>query len=193
MDVLTYYDPALTGGKVTVTVNGEPATVLFFGTGQINIVMPGDLVPGASVTVQISVGGSILLSSTFTVAAVDPALFTDNAEGTGQGAILNQDYTLNSPSMPAAAGSFIIVYGTGFGTVSSPGSDGLSRVVSGVTASVGGMPADVTYAGLVPGETPGLQQINIHLPNNVQTGSAVPIQLSDGSGSTQPGVTVAIH
>ena len=61
-----------------------------------------------------------------------------------------------------------------------------------VSASVGGVSAEVTYAGLVPGSTPGLQQFNVLLPPNVPAGSAVSIQLSIDGVSTQTGTTVAI-
>ena len=192
-DILSYYDPALVGGPVTVSVNGEAATVLYSGTGQLNIVMPGDLVPGSTVTLRISRGNAVLLAAPFTVSAVDPALFTLNAQGTGQGAVLNLDYSVNSPAQPAKAGSYLVIYGTGFGAVSQPGQDGLSRLTAGVTATVGGKFAEVTYAGLVPGETPGLQQINVHLPDDAPTGSAIPVQLTIGGVSTQTGVTVAIQ
>lgn len=192
-DILTYYDPALMGGPVTVSVNGEPATVLYSGTGQLNVVMPGDLIPGSTVTVQISRGNAVLLSAPFTVAAVDPALFTLNTQGTGPGAVLNLDLSVNGPERPAKAGSFLVVYGTGFGAVGLPGVDGLSRLTAGVTATVGGKFAEVTYAGLVPGQTPGLQQINVHLPDDTPTGPAVPLQLTVGGVSTQAGVTVAIQ
>jgi uncharacterized protein (TIGR03437 family) len=192
-NILTYYDPALTGGPVTVSVNGEAATVLYSGAGQLNVVMPGDLVPGSTATLQISRGDSVLLAAPFTVSAVDPALFTLNAQGTGQGAVLNLDFSVNGPAQPAKAGSYLVVYGTGFGAVGQPGPDGLSRLISGVTATVGGKFAEVTYAGLVPGETPGLQQINVRLPADAPAGSAVPLQLTIGGVSTQAGVTVAIQ
>ncbi|HXE63721.1 MAG TPA: DVUA0089 family protein [Bryobacteraceae bacterium] len=192
-DILSYYDPALLGGPVTVSVNGEAATVLYSGTGQLNLVMPGDLVPGSTVTLQISRGNAVLLAAPFTVSAADPALFALNAQGTGQGAVLNDDYSVNGPARPAKAGSYLVIYGTGFGAVSQPGADGLSRLTSGVTATIGGKFAEVTYAGLVPGETPGLQQINVHLPDDAPTGSAVPIQLTIGGVTTQAGVTVAIQ
>jgi uncharacterized protein (TIGR03437 family) len=191
-DILSYYDPALTGGPVAATLNGEAVTVLYSGSGQINIVIPGDVIPGAAVTLQISRGAEVLLAAPFTVAAVDPALFTLNAQSAGQGAVLNLDYSVNGPAQPAKAGSYLLVYGTGFGAVTQPGADGLSRLASGVTATVGGKAADVTYAGLVPGETPGLQQINVHLPADAPPGSAIALQLTIAGVATQTGVTVAI-
>jgi uncharacterized protein (TIGR03437 family) len=53
--------------------------------------------------------------------------------------------------------------------------------------------AEVTYAGEAPGFTPGLQQINILIPEDAPVGPAVPIQLMVNGVSTQSGVTVAIQ
>jgi uncharacterized protein (TIGR03437 family) len=191
-DILSYYDPGLTGEKVTVTLNGQPLTVLYSGPGQINFLLPGDIPPGQLATLQISRGQFVLLSSAFNTVAADPALFTNNSQGTGQGAILNQDYSLNGPTLPAKRGAYIILYGTGFGAVLPPGADGLSLLAAGVTAKIGGVLADVTYAGLVPGETSGLQQINVHLPDDTPVGPTVPVQLTVGGVATQAGVTAAI-
>jgi uncharacterized protein (TIGR03437 family) len=42
---------------------------------------------------------------TLPVVPAEPGLFTADGTGKGQGAILNQDYSVNSASKPAAAGS----------------------------------------------------------------------------------------
>ena len=42
-----------------------------------------------------------------------PGLFTQNASGSGPGAILNQDNSLNGPGNRAAKGSIVQVYLTG--------------------------------------------------------------------------------
>ena len=85
-----------------------------------------------------------------------------------------------------------MVYGTGFGVANPPGQDGLSWLASAVSATIGGLPAEVTYAGLAPGYTAGLQQINIRIPDGCPTGAAVPIRLQIGGHSTQPGTTIAV-
>jgi uncharacterized protein (TIGR03437 family) len=85
-----------------------------------------------------------------------------------------------------------MVYGTGFGVANPPGQDGLSWLASAVSTTIGGLPAEVTYAGLAPGYTAGLQQINIRIPDGCPAGAAVPIRLQVGGHSTQPGTTIAV-
>jgi uncharacterized protein (TIGR03437 family) len=52
-------------------------------------------------------------SVTVPVAAAAPAIFALNSSGSGPGAILNQDYTVNSVSNPAGVGSVVQVFATG--------------------------------------------------------------------------------
>ena len=65
-----------------------------------------------------------------------------------------------------------------------------------VTATVGGIAANVTFAGLAPSYV-GLYQVNVQIPANAPSGVAVPIVITFSSAtttvSTQPGVTVAVQ
>lgn len=106
---------------------------------------------------------------TLTFAAAAPGLFTANSSGTGQAAVVNQDGTINTPS---PAGKIVSVYGTGFGLLGATGPDGLRRLVLPVTATVGGVPVTVTYAGEAPGYTTGLQQINLLIGPDVPKGGS---------------------
>jgi uncharacterized protein (TIGR03437 family) len=85
------------------------------------------------------------------------------------------------------------VYGTGFGIANTPGPDALSWMAAAVSATIGGVPAEVTFAGLAPGFTRGLQQINVRIPDGCPTGAAVPIRLQLGGHSTQLGTTIAVE
>jgi uncharacterized protein (TIGR03437 family) len=85
------------------------------------------------------------------------------------------------------------VYATGFGDLNPAGADGLRHLALPVTASIGGVAAQVVYAGEAPGYTFGLQQINILIPLDAPTGAAVPIQLTIDNVTTPSGVTIAIQ
>ena len=62
-----------------------------------------------------------------------------------------------------------------------------------MTATVGGIPAVVEYAGAAPGQVEGLMQINVQIPNGGQQGGYVPVVLQVGDASTTPGaVWVAV-
>ena len=115
----------------------------------------------------------------------------------GQGAILNQDYTTNSASNPATRGSIIVLYGTGFGILDSQPVDGkiVDRAIKtqlGVTASIAGIPAEVTYAGAAPGLVAGVVQVNIRIPEGLTPNLTAPVALTVGQTVT-PVVTVAIR
>ena len=128
-------------------------------------------------------------------------MFTTNSSGSGQGAIVNSDGTPNGPDHPATRGSYVSVYGTGDGQSLPAGTDGviiggpsdLRYTLLPVTASIGGISADVTYSGSAGGQVAGLFQANITIPLSVTPGSAVPITMMVGTRSTQAGVTIAIQ
>jgi len=189
---LTYYAPNLPARQLTIRINGLGAAILYSGSGQINFVVPQDVPVGATASLEILDGSTLLLSTALPVVVASPAIFTSSGQGTGQGAILNRDSSANGPANAAARGSIIQVYGTGFGAALPPDAGGLRRLALGVTATIGGVPAQVDYAGLVPNSTPGLQQFNVVVPPNAPTGNAISVQLTIEGIASQPGVTVAI-
>jgi uncharacterized protein (TIGR03437 family) len=80
-----------------------------------------------------------------------------NQQGTGQAAALNQDGTVNSVVSPAAAGTYIVLYGTGEGEITSSRpnraltvSVPLPSIVANVAVTIGGQNATVSYAGAAP-------------------------------------------
>jgi hypothetical protein len=91
--------------------------------------------------------------------------------GAGQAIAQNSDFTLNSPTNPAATGSFVTVYLAGLGALDNPVATGasapsapLSNALATVSATLGGTTAKVTFAGLTPGFV-GLAQVNVQIPN----------------------------
>ena len=176
--------------------NGVPAPITYAGLNQVNAIVPFGLDLSNPAQVEIRQG----LSSTKTsvpVAAASPAIFTLNATGGGPGAILNQDYSVNSPLNPAARSSVIQVYGTGFGALNPLPADGqlaqvLATTISAVTATINGVPAEVLYAGAAPGLIAGVVQINVRVPDGLGANSVAPISLRMGSFTTPAGVTVSV-
>jgi uncharacterized protein (TIGR03437 family) len=59
-----------------------------------------------------------------------------------------------------------------------------------MTASIGGVPATVSFSGLAPGYL-GLYQVNVQVPSNSPIGPAVPLIIGIG-GKTSNQVTVAV-
>ena len=79
------------------------------------------------------------------------------------------------------------------GAISPADGSGLKNLVAAVSATVGGVPADVDYAGSAPGMVAGIAQVNVRIPANAQSGSSIPIVISMEASSTQSGVTLAIQ
>jgi uncharacterized protein (TIGR03437 family) len=185
-------------GNSLVLFDGLPAPLIFAGPNQVSAIVPMGL--SASTTqVQVEYAGQISNTLTLPVAPATPGIFTAGGAGTGQAAALNVDYSLNSASNPAAAGSVMILYATGAGPLTPQGLDGtivtadnLPQPVLPLSVQVGGQPAAVLYSGGAPGEVQGVFQINIQLPPGV-TGAKVPVVLTVGSAASQPGVTLAIR
>jgi uncharacterized protein (TIGR03437 family) len=69
---------------------------------------------------------------------------------------------------------------------------GLYRVQGTVTATVGGQPAIVDFAGGAPSLITGAIQFNVTIPTGV-TGSNVPIVISIGGISSPAGTTIAVQ
>ena len=157
---------ASTLGGVTLFVNGVPAPLQFVSPDQINAQVPFEVTAGPAV-VELRLPGMPPAAIQFPVAPVAPGIF---ANGPNQAAVQNADGALNTQDNPAAAGSVITVYLTGQGAVKPPVATGapaptdpLARAAYPVTATIGGQPAAVTFAGLSPGSV-GLFQVNLRLP-----------------------------
>lgn len=196
---ITGFDPA-TGllptelGGVRVTIDGIEAPLIFVSADQLNLQAPYELAGRPSARIVVTNGDLASAGVTIPVTTASPGLFVI---GGTAGAILNQDSTLNTAANPAIGGGAVIVFGTGQGEVSNPvptGAPGRTDPLSGrngVTATVGGEPAQVLFAGLAPGFV-GLLQANLLLPDDVQTGDAVPVQIFVDGVPSQAGVTLAI-
>ena len=127
-----------------------------------------------------------------------PAIFTLNQSGAGPGAVLNQDYSVNSSSTPAPAGSVVMIFATGEGQTAPPGVDGLitsdtlRKPLGRVSVTIGGQPAEVLYAGSAPGLVAGVIQINARVPEGAGHGS-LPLVVMVGQASSQSAVIMALQ
>jgi uncharacterized protein (TIGR03437 family) len=195
-----------------VVVNDNVAAALFYvGAGQINLQVPSACPMGSPrVAVRTADTAELIAGTTVAVAVASPGFFTMSQNGTGQGAVLNQDGTLNSASNPAVKGSVIQLYGTGQGavspavadgapapssppatTVAVPTSDGNTCLNSqpSVCIAIGSTFGDIQFSGLAPGAV-GLWQLNVKIPTDALSG-AVPVRaVIDGAPSNI--VTVSI-
>ena len=186
-------------GGVQVFFNGYAAPMTYAGNTQLNAVVPYEVAGQTTVNVVAVYQGNASAPFQVAVAPSKPAIFTDDESGHGQGAIRNQDYSLNGPTNPAPRGQYVFIYGTGEGVTTPPGVDG--RITTGTpqlnasptcTATVGGQTATTNYCGEAPGFTAGLVQVNVLIPESVTPGGAVPVSIKIGGVASQANVTVAV-
>jgi uncharacterized protein (TIGR03437 family) len=190
------YIPTQTGGT-TVYVNGVPAPVIYSWANQVGIVVPYEVTPGnGGITVQY--GGQISLQLPATIAPTAPGLFTADSSGKGQAMGINEaDGSINAASSPVGAGQVVSLYATGYGLVTpvapdgAPNGPGFGSPLLPVTATVNGQSAVVQSAGGDNGLPAGTIRVDILVPSGI-SGSAVPVAISIGGVTSQPGVTIAV-
>ena len=168
---------------VQVLVNNVPAPLYWAGPttttapGQINFQVPSGTPAGAAATVQVTLNGSIIAQGTMSTSTASPGVFvTDYAPR--QGAILNQNYAVNSVTARAKRGEVIQIYGTGVGALQTAVPDGAAPetyAVSVLTPKVyiGDLEASVQFSGVVG--YPGFWQINAVVPNRPFISGQVPL------------------
>jgi uncharacterized protein (TIGR03437 family) len=172
------------GTPVTVQVNGEAATVLGATPFQVNVAVPLDIAPGTAAFHVSSSSGSA--DQSVTLAANAPEVFL---VGTAQGAVLNQDNSLNTPANPAARGSVIVIYCTGLGLVAPQ--NGVSPAIAPVTVALGMAELPVGYAGLTPGFL-GLYQVNLPIPAQTPPDLSLTLSLRQAGAASKP-ILIAVR
>jgi uncharacterized protein (TIGR03437 family) len=141
--------------------------------------------------------GSVSPAVDVDVAPSAPGIFTTDASGYGQGAILNADYSVNSAANPASKGSIIVIYATGQGQTDPNGIDGvviadvLPKPVLPVTVTIGGQPAEILYVGGGSGLVAGILQVGARVPDGIGSGN-VPVVIKVGDNVSASGVTMNV-
>lgn len=151
-----------------VLLDGEPLPLLYADAYQINVQVPYELLPGTRANLQVF--GFAVPSNRISVpvAEASPELFQDFS--TRHAVAVNQDGSRNSPGAPAAPGTILLLFGTGAGDVAGPRQTGAPAgpvhpvALLPSRVEIGGVAADVLFAGEVPGFI-GLTQLNVLLPN----------------------------
>ncbi len=185
-------------GGTQVLFDGTAVPLLYVSDAQVNALVPFELQGKTSTVMQVVSNGELSASVTLPVVASTPGLFTSNGSGKGEGAILNQDSSVNSTSNPAAQGSVIVLYGTGGGQTNPSSIDGGFNPLNAdgtlllpVTVTIGGKTATVNYSGPAPGLVDGVMQINAVLPTDIGSG-AIQVIVQVGTASSQT-ITVAVQ
>jgi uncharacterized protein (TIGR03437 family) len=176
-----------------------PAPLICVSATQVGAIVPYSVAGKASVELRVESATGRTNTVRLAVAASAPGLFTLEATGRGQGAILHPEYSVNGPGNPAERGSAVILYATGEGQTDPGGTDGklavgvYPRPRLPVSVRIGGIEGDVWYAGAAPGLVAGALQVNVKVPETVAAGAAVPVILKIGDRISQPGVTLTVR
>ncbi len=181
-------------GGASVTMNGQMTYVSFVSPGQINVLTPPNL-SGATASVVVSNNGAVSNQFMVPLRPVAPALFEFDFLSRRVAAT----HADNTPvgyqgTPPAAPNETIQIWATGFGdTVAAIPNGQLvsmsSMLRNAVTATIGNIPANVPFAGLVAA---GLYQLNITIPANAPNGDLA-IKFFTQGVQTLDGIVVAVH
>ncbi|MEO8026487.1 MAG: cellulase family glycosylhydrolase [Bryobacteraceae bacterium] len=184
-------------GETRVLFDGVPAPVFATGYYQLTVQVPFEVAGKQATTVQAFYKDVPSNKISLTVAEAAPTLFTVN--GPTDILAVNQDGSGNSASSPAAVGSLVTLYATGYGQTTPGGvtgrlaSDPLGRPNVAVSLKISSFDAPILYAGEAPGLV-GVMQINARIPAGLSAGSrSVSAELTVGASKSQSGVRIWIR
>jgi len=196
-------------GNTRVLFDGVAAPMVYALATQTSVMVPYEVAGRPTTSVVVEYQGVQSAPLVYSVQAAVPGIYTQNLQGTGPGAILNQDgITVNGPGTMAAKGSVVSIYMTGEGQTSPAGATGAIAPVNvpapwkqphlKATATVAGSQATVQYYGSAPGLVSGVMQVNVQIPANAPSGALpIVITLTDPATglaySTQGQVTVSVQ
>lgn len=184
-------------GGVTMTVAGVPAPVYYVSATQINFIVPAAVTAGLQ-PLQIK-SGSNTWDATVRVLTAAPGLFFQDSATPPKGAVLNQNYSLNTSTVVALRGEVVQIYATGPGAFKNPVVDGgaapstppFNETRSTPQVFIGGVPAEVSFSGLAPGFA-ALWQVNAKVPTQTFITGRVPVVVYvDGVASNE--VTIFVQ
>jgi uncharacterized protein (TIGR03437 family) len=185
--------------QVSVLFNNIPSPLVYVVNKQVAGTVPYELAGQTTAQVVVEVSGVRSAPFTVQVAPSAPGLFSVDFSGNGPAVVYNANNTLNSSSNPASRGSIIQIFGTGEGQTNPAGEDGLFSIglppkpLLPVSVTIGDVPqTQFAYVGGVPGEPPGVLQVNVTIAAGTPKGNQ-PIVLQVGGANSQPNLTVAIQ
>ncbi len=179
---------------VSVSINGQAAFVAYVSPVQVNVLVPSAVLPGTA-QVTVSVSGHTSPPYSVPVIATQPSVLylADPNYSSISYALAtfadNVTYALPPGEFPggssraAKPGETITFYGVGFGDVTPSIPAGqvttqLNSLKASLQVLIGGIPATVSYAGLMPGAA-GLYQINAVVPAGIPTPPVSGVSVSD--------------
>ncbi|MDQ3009415.1 MAG: hypothetical protein M3X11_01725 [Acidobacteriota bacterium] len=166
--------PPILGG-VRVTVNGIDSGMIVASPGQLNFVLPQTLSDGPN-SVVITNSDNSTRQTTINIQRAAPGIFTARSSGYGAAAAVTTSDGVNYQSTFNPDGSereisagtkdrpnYLVLFSTGVHFAAAINPNDSNGVAEAVTATIQGVPAQVSFAGRA-GNFPGLDQLNIIIP-----------------------------
>jgi uncharacterized protein (TIGR03437 family) len=187
-------------GGTTVLLAGLALPLLEVAPDRIEAVVPYTVPVNARQQLLVQRGASTAVPEPVTVSAAQPAVYTKDRSGSGQGMIHvvvdGNPLRLAEPGTPARAGDTVAIMCTGLGAVDPVLAAGTAapaegaRVMASVAVTIGGVDAAVVSARLLAGAT-GLYEVRARVPQGV-AGDLAPVVVAVGTESSPP-VTMAVE
>ncbi|MFN3324093.1 MAG: hypothetical protein ACK5AZ_11405 [Bryobacteraceae bacterium] len=195
--------PATLAGR-RVRMGSVYAPLLSVQASEIRAVVPFSAAPGGELEISVESDVAVSEAAKVEVGPTRFALFTADGTGDGYAAALNEDGSVNRPENRSARGSVVMLFGTGAGAMTPPLADGaivpigtpesLPKPASPVTATVGGLPAEVLYAGPAPGLLSGVTQIKLLIPESEELlRSPAAVIVTIGGSSSWPAPVIGVR
>jgi len=184
-------------GGTQVLFNGVAAPVVYTSAGQLSVIAPYNITDFETINVTVLYQGVASNTLVFPVKPANPAIFTLNASGSGDGAIVRLDGSIVSATSPAQTGDILVLYGEGYGAPTPATSLPDGAIVASklpVPADpttwllIDGQKIDTLYFGGAPSLVNGVLQVNFKVPQ-LAPGSHQ-IQLQVGDRKSPSGVTL---
>ncbi len=197
----TFPLPTTLGGA-QVTFNGSPAPLISTSPAAapplIDAVVPVRMLALSSARVSVTVGGQTSAPRVVNLAQAAPGGFLIDANYTGLFVHALRAPALVTAADPAQRNEAITVYVSGLGNTLPLPQDGQPAVADVIswssiqpTVTVGGVPAQVLFGGLVAYYS-GLYEVNFVVPQTAPSGNLVSIVVAAG-GNTGQAVKMAVQ
>ena len=178
-----------------VLFNNKPAPIIYTSATQVSVIAPAGFASLPTVDVTVSYQGITSNAPTFQVKPANPAIFTLNASGAGDAAIVELSGAIVSKTNPASIGDVLELYGEGYG-IATPATALPDGQIITTTLPV---PNDPTTLLLIDGQSVptsyfggsifnGVMQVNFKVPQLAPGSHQIQVQV--GSRTSPTGVTL---
>jgi uncharacterized protein (TIGR03437 family) len=166
--------PTNLGGTI-VTVNGQPAQILFVSPTEVHFHMPAAMVLG-SAEVVVTSSEDFQSRGSITTLRSAPGVFTKSGDGLGEGMILDADTLEPGPFDPTSGNLRLIIFSTG--------------VRNGATLSVSAGGRVLTPESIVSSANlPGLDEVHVLVPSDLRGAGILDLVIRSDALDSNP-VTV---